>query len=103
MSNTNDNKTDGTDRDWWAENNEVIRRERDGKLFHVLGRFENVDTGRRRYELHDDTHTTREYWAAEDVRDCFEQTSAVVLHSRKPRQVLDGRLYEDERSLHTET
>lgn len=93
----------GTDRDWWAEKDEVIRRERDGELFHVLGRFESADTDERKYELHDDTHTTREYWLAEDVRDCFKKTSVVVRHSRKPRQVLDGRLYEDERSVDTET
>lgn len=84
-------------RDWWSEKDEVLRRKRDGELFHVLGRLENVDTGTRKYELHDDTHTTSEYWAAEDVQECFEKTGAVVRYDKKPLHVLDGRLYDQER------
>ena len=90
---TTDNDRDDTEREWWAEQGHVLKKSKSGDYWHVTGRFEDVDDGTRKYELWDDTHTVREYWHAEDVEDCFEKTSAVVLHSRKPLQVLDGRLY----------
>jgi hypothetical protein len=83
-----------SDSEWWAEPGEVLRHSRNGELYHVLGRYVDTDDGTRKYEIHDDTHTTREYWHAEDVQDCFERTSVIVRHARKPVQVLDGRLYD---------
>lgn len=88
-----------TEREWWAENGEVLRRKKDGELYHVLGRLLDVDTGQQKYEIDDDTHTTKEYWYAEDVRDSFKKTGTVVLHGRKPILVLDGRLYENDHSI----
>lgn len=82
--------------DWIAERNEVLERDRDGTLWHVRARLKDIDTGTHVYELADDTHTSREFWIEEDVEDCFSPTGAAVLHARKPRQVLDGRLYDDE-------
>jgi hypothetical protein len=87
------NSTDGMD--WYAQEGEVLRRKRDGELFHVTSRLEDIDNGDRRYEMWDDTHTTKDVWYVEDVRNGFEKTDVVVLHGHKPLQRLDGRLYDN--------
>lgn len=92
-----------SERVWWVERDEVIRSKHDGELYHVLARFEDVDRGYRKYEIHDDEHRTQEYWHAEDVRNVFEKTGVVVRNTRKPLQVLDGSLYETNGAKNTDT
>ena len=80
---------------FWLEQGEVIEREKTGELWHVSERLYDVDNNERRYRLWDDTHTCDDYWLEEDVEGCFERTDVIVMHSHKPRQRLDGRLYDD--------
>jgi hypothetical protein len=89
-------KGEGAEDGWWAVEGEVLKRERDGQLFHVTSRLKDVDNGEKRYEMWDDTHTTKDVWYEADVHETFEKTDVVILHGHKPLQRLDGRLYEQE-------
>ena len=80
--------------DFWLQGGEVIQRKNNGDLWHVCERLHNVDTGKNRYRVWDDTHTRDDYWMEEDIREVFVKTDVVVMHSRKPKHVLDGRLYD---------
>jgi hypothetical protein len=84
-----------SDNAWFAQYGEVIKRKRDGTLWHVTGRYESVDGDSRKYELQDDYHTAQEHWHGVDVRDCFEKIDVVMPTPVKPKHRLDGRLYDD--------
>ena len=79
---------------FWLEEGEVIQRKNNGDLWHVSRRLFDVDSGDRMYHVWDDTHTSDDYWHEDDARDVFERTDVIVQHSKKPKHVIDGRLYE---------
>lgn len=59
--------------DWKFRKNEVLKHTETGDWWHVLGRYEEIDSGERRYRLADATHTEyQEAMHAEDVEDIFE-------------------------------
>lgn len=79
---------------WWVQLGAVLQHEKTGELHHVTSRLYDVDLDVGRYELEDDTHTTREFWCEEDMRDCFKVTDVILTPHIKPLQRLDGRLYD---------
>jgi hypothetical protein len=80
---------------FWLEEGEVIEKCDNGSLWHVSERLFDVDNNRHKYRLWDDTHTRDEYWTQQDLQDCFKRCDVIVTHSIKPRQRLDGRLYDE--------
>jgi len=62
---------------------------RDGRdLWHVTGRFLNVDTDRAMYELQDGSHTRRKYYAGEDVLADFKPAGWCLSIGYKPTYFL---------------
>lgn len=53
------------------------------KIAEVVQRLEDIDDGHREYVLADPTHTTRDQYREEDLRDCF-WTTGIVNHEVKP-------------------
>jgi hypothetical protein len=84
-----------SDEGWFAAHGEVLKRERDGTIWHVTERYESVDDETRKYRLEDHTHTLQEHWYGEDLRDCFERIDVIMPTLVKPKHRLDGRLYDD--------
>lgn len=76
------------DHDFWAEMGEVLLHKRDRELWHVTGRYEDVDADVPEfsglYRLECDTHTTRMHYNAEDIEVDFMKIGEVV--NGKPLQ-----------------
>lgn len=83
------------DHDPMYRKGELLRRMDNGELWHVMARLHDIDNDDWRYHLECDTHTRDDYLHELDMPDIYERTDVVVLHSHKPLQRLDGRLYDD--------
>jgi len=73
--------------EWKFRRNEVIRHKDDGYLYHVKHRYECVDTGDRKYQLWDATHTADKTVHADDAEgwddyDGEYESTGVVMNAK---------------------
>lgn len=59
---------------WEYPQGALLLRTSDDTVWHVTGRVEDVDDGTRFYRLEDATHTTMQWYHAEDVEPAPEAT-----------------------------
>jgi hypothetical protein len=86
--------------EFWAEDGEVLLHKRTREIWHVCMRLRDVDHDvpeypewARYYRLQDDTHTAEQYWAEEDLEDCFMKIGEVI--DGKPRAAEELRYWYD--------
>lgn len=70
----------------------LIQSKRDGRYYHIVNRYRDLDTGRIKYRYWDPTHTRDYHCVAEDLHADFRPAGISLSPGVKPAAVFGGRI-----------
>ena len=70
----------------------VIQSERDGRYYHIVNRYRDIDNGYIKYRYWDATHTHDYHCLAEDLQADFRPAGININPGIKPASVFGGRV-----------